>query len=1339
MPPQERNSPRRSRTFVPLYGTAWCVLALALTLSMRDAYGQIGLSDEELPVQLTRRDASLKFRSLDVSKGAPDDLSAALMQDSRGFIWSGAFAGLVRYDGFDVKVYDNDPDDPTSIPEGFIKQISEAEDGSIWVGGNASLSRFDPATEKFERFEHDSTDASSITDGTVWSIFTDSRGVMWVGTTDDNPEAGGLNRYDPATKSFKHYQHDPKNPESISTSGVTAIAEDLAGNMWVGTNGGGLNRFNRDTETFTAFRHDPHDPKSLSHDVVLVIHIDKRGAIRVGTGDFFGRDLNGGLNEFDPMTGTFRRYLQDTNDPTSLHGTSVTSILEDPSGSFWVGALIGGLNHYDPNTHVFTQIGGPASVLSLMEDRSGVLWTGTWDKGARALDRLANRFVHYGHEPGNPASIAIGDVMAIREVPAGSDILWVGTWGGGLSRIDRATNRVTRYQPNPNNPYSISHELVRTIYETRDGTMWLGTWGGLNRYDAATDRFYHYMADAEDPHALSHQAVRVIYEDRDGMMWLGTWGGGLNRFDRDTEKFTTFLIDTTSAGAGANQVGSIVEDAKGRLWVGRNGDGLHLFDRTEGRFVKTYLDGDDEGCCNDMLADPDGSLWLGTFGGVHHFDPETGEYQTYSTDEGLGHSQVKGLMRDGAGRLWVSTNYGIARFDAAKGRFRNYTEADGLYQSKFESRAYYQSPTGEFYVGGAEGVEAFFPDQIRDDPRAPAVVITDFRLFGESLHADPNGPIKREISYTSDIELNYDQNDISLSFAGLHFVRPEQNQYSFRLEPYDRDWSKPSDRRSAHYTNLDPGTYTFTVRAANNDGVWNEEGASLSIIITPPFWQTWWFRIAAFLLLGGLIYGGVQTRIRQIAERNRKLEATVTERTAELADRNNQLEQSHNIVEAINKETSFRRLLTKILEEARVIPGVEKATAVVRLSDGYFHVRASSGWDVAAMEHIRLTPEQAAMRYARAEEEVATDLFVAKKVAERAGSAEMADFGNVASFLVLRVNVEDQVAGYLVFDNLTDPDAFEERDVALLERLKEHIESAFIKTRLLESLRDQNDQISAQRSELEKTLNSLQATQDRLIQSEKMASLGQLTAGIAHEIKNPLNFVNNFSEMSLELTDELLEEVHARKDELPADFVQELESILEGLKINSDKIVEHGKRADSIVQSMLQHSRGGEGEQQSVDLNELLDEYVNLAYHGMRGRDSEFNVTLNRNYAADIPQLEIVPQDMGRVFINMLNNAFDALNDYAAKKGEEFKPVVSVSTEMSDGMVEVRVQDNGPGIPDAVKKRIFEPFFTTKPTGSGTGLGLSMSYDIVTKGHGGTLDVVSEDGKGATFIVRLPA
>jgi len=543
--------------------------------------------------------------------------------------------------------------------------------------------------------------------------------------------------------------------------------------------------------------------------------------------------------------------------------------------------------------------------------------------------------------------------------------------------------------------------------------------------------------------------------------------------------------------------------------------------------------------------------------------------------------------------------------------------------------------------------------------------------------------------------------------------------------------------RTAAFTNLDPGEYTFRVRAANSDGVWNEEGTSIRITITPPFWATWWFRLMMALGFGGLLYAGYSYRVRQIAERNRMLETEVGKRTAELEESKNQLEltneqleQSDKIVEAINQETSFRRLLTKILEEARIIPGVEKATALIRMPDDQFHVRASSGWNVEAMQHIRLTPKQAHQRYVEHSDEVGKNIFIAKNVADRTGTEEMAEFGQVSSFLVLRVAVEGDVRAYLVFDNMSDPDAFEKGDAALLERLREHIQSAFIKTSILEDLQE--------------TLDDLRSTQDRLIQSEKMASLGQLTAGIAHEIKNPLNFVNNFSEVTTELVSELKEELDKRKSDLPEDYVKEVEGLVENLLVNALKVNEHGKRADAIVQNMLEHSQAGEGKRTPTDLNALLGEYTTLAHHGLKARAGDFDVTINREFDDSVGQVEILPQDMGRVFMNLIGNAFDALREGGVGRREEgVGPTVNVSTSRTDvagsDWIEIRISDNGPGIPEKVKARIFEPFFTTKPTGSGTGLGLSMSYDIVTKGHGGSLEVESTEGEGATFIVRLPA
>jgi signal transduction histidine kinase len=277
-------------------------------------------------------------------------------------------------------------------------------------------------------------------------------------------------------------------------------------------------------------------------------------------------------------------------------------------------------------------------------------------------------------------------------------------------------------------------------------------------------------------------------------------------------------------------------------------------------------------------------------------------------------------------------------------------------------------------------------------------------------------------------------------------------------------------------------------------------------------------------------------------------------------------------------------------------------------------------------------------------------------------------------------------------------------------------------------------ELSAKNDELAALLEKLKAAQDRLVQSEKMASLGQLTAGIAHEIRNPLNFVNNFAQLTEQIVEETEEFVAEHRDGLAEELAAEFEDLLDTLKFNATKIRHHGKRADRIVQSMLEHSRGGEGKRTPTDLNKLLDECLNLAYHGMRARESDFNATVEKNFDGSIPTIDLVSQDVGRVFLNILSNAFDAV--YSSKG--DLDPTVFVSTKRIPDGAEIRIRDNGPGVPVDHRSKIFEPFFTTKPTGSGTGLGLSLAYDIITKGCSGSIELASGDGEGAEFVIRLP-
>jgi signal transduction histidine kinase len=282
-------------------------------------------------------------------------------------------------------------------------------------------------------------------------------------------------------------------------------------------------------------------------------------------------------------------------------------------------------------------------------------------------------------------------------------------------------------------------------------------------------------------------------------------------------------------------------------------------------------------------------------------------------------------------------------------------------------------------------------------------------------------------------------------------------------------------------------------------------------------------------------------------------------------------------------------------------------------------------------------------------------------------------------------------------------------------------------------------EIHAARDTAEKALRELQAAQTNLVHAQKMAALGQLTAGIAHEIKNPLNFVNNFAGLSVELLDELKEAAAPMLSSLDEDTRAEIDETVEMLTRNLDKIAEHGKRADNIVKSMLEHSRGVTGERREVDLNGLIDEALNLAYHGARAQDQSFNITLKRELDPELRRMELAPQEMTRVFLNLFGNGF-----YAASRrqrdgaGPDFRPVLTVTTRDLGETVEVRVRDNGTGIPSEIRDKLFQPFFTTKPSGEGTGLGLSISYDIITQQHGGMIEVDSEPGAFTEFTIRLP-
>lgn len=839
----------------------------------------------------------VRFERLNVADGLSEGRVWGITQDRRGFMWFATWDGLNRYDGYEFRVFRQEPDNANSPGGTAFWVVYEDSTGAIWVGSQTGggLSRYDPSTEQWTRYQHDPDDPQSLSDDNVYAILEDSRGVLWVGT-----EGGGLNRYEgeggDGRGRFIRYKHDPVDPHGLGAAFVSSLYEDRAGVLWVGTYGGGLHRYDREADTLVRYQHDPDDPDSLSYDMVYPLYEDRTGALWVGT-------YGGGLNRYDRRTGTFVRYQHDPEDHRSLSGNTVTGICEDHDGTLWVGTFDGGLNRYHPDTDSFSAYQhdaadprsiGSNTVASLYVDDAGTLWIGSGGSGISKLDPTAQGFRLYGHRAADANSLTDNDVRAVLEDRSGD--LWIGTWGG-LNRYDPETGRYTHYLHDPADPDSLSDDHVTCIEEDRTGVLWVGVdTHGLNRFDRETGTFSHFVHDPNDPHGLSDGVIMTLHEDRTGILWVGTYSGGLDALDlRRREgplQFAHYRYDPDDPHSlGPGTVYAVGEDQAGELWVGLGGGGLCRFERDSETFACLKHDPQDGGGLSDNVVwaiheDGEGVLWVGTSGGLNRRDPGGGEFLHYTTADGLPHNTVYGILEDEDGYLWLSTARGLSRFDPTEGSFANYGESDGLQGDGFNFGAYHRTSTGELFFGGPNGLTGFYPNDIQDNPHVPPVYVTGIQLGSEPVPVGGDSPLQRSVLDTEELALSHQDRIVSFEFAALGFSSPQKNRYRYKLEGFGDDWTEVgSDRRYATYTNLDPGEYTFRVQGSNNSGVWNEEGDVLKLSIAAPWWGTWWFRGTALLLVVSLVASGYVWRERARARRSRDLEREVVQRTAELGER----------------------------------------------------------------------------------------------------------------------------------------------------------------------------------------------------------------------------------------------------------------------------------------------------------------------------------------------------------------------------------------------------------------------------------------------------------------------
>jgi len=525
------------------------------------------------------------------------------------------------------------------------------------------------------------------------------------------------------------------------------------------------------------------------------------------------------------------------------------------------------------------------AIFSVYRDRGGVLWVGTENSGLNILDFRQEQFVHFMHRPADPASLSPGRVKAIYQDPNG--VLWAGLFPRTLDRFDRKTGKITHYVPTPGDKKSLAEGTnVNSIYKDTAGYLWVGGGGsGLVRFDERTGRFKHYRHNPDDPNSLISDNVYTIFGDRNGHMWVGQVGG-LSRFDPARDGFTNYRPVPDHPASLENTVWVIDQDRSGTLWLGTWGGTLVRFDDKAKTFANYAPDprGPDKlngGGINTLHEDRTGTLWVGAMDGLYRFNRQSGTFARYTENQGLPSSTIRCILEDGRGGLWLSTQKGISRFDPQRETFRNYDASDGLQSNEF-STGCYQAPNGEMFFGGSNGLNAFFPENVRDNPYVPPVVITSFKIFNKSVPIGPKSVLKQAIPYVDSLTLPYRDNVFSFEFAALSYANSQKNRYRFKLENFERAWNEvDSKQRLAIYTNLDPGKYVFRVQGTNSDGIWNEEGVSLTIVITPPWWSTNWFRILCAVLAVTLLWAAYQWRLRQLHHHfEMTLEARVGERTS---------------------------------------------------------------------------------------------------------------------------------------------------------------------------------------------------------------------------------------------------------------------------------------------------------------------------------------------------------------------------------------------------------------------------------------------------------------------------
>ncbi|HEY6626273.1 MAG TPA: two-component regulator propeller domain-containing protein, partial [Ignavibacteriaceae bacterium] len=828
------------------------------------------------------------FKQLTDADGLSQSTIFAMIQDKDGYLWLGTIDGLNRYDGYEFRVYVNDVSNASSISDNFISALYEDNNGFIWVGTvNGYLNCFDRKTEVFKRyfvndfFETMKNPESDFYDyplafsrnqiNTITAITEDKDGYLWIGTW-----GNGLIKFDKNKGRATHFHNDPNDFLSLSSDRVIDIISDRDSEIWIATFGGGLNKLVKEnintndhsktqSTKFLRYRSIENNKFSLSDDKTISLFEDKVGNIWIGT--FYGGlnklDINNKILPADKVK--FKSYQENKKLSNSISDNTIMAITQDSEGYLWIGTFGGGIDRFDFNNESFTnfsKISVPQNsftdveLLSLFVDRSGILWAGSHlGEGVTKIQKYYSKFESINSR--STGRLKLNDDVVWSLFKDSKDNIWIGTYRGGVNVLNFATNQTKVYRRVPDQSKGISDNHIRSITEDKLGNIWIGTYsGGLNRIDRLGQKVETFKYEPGNSNSLSANQVLDIYVESEKVIWVATFGGGLNKltFAENTSgvpKFKSYRNNPSDRNSlSDDRVYCILKDSKENFWVGTYGGGLNKFDSEKSIFEVVSLDPENsQSVFNDKILSlhesSNGILWIGTSGnGLNQFDPAANTIRNYSLAQGLTSSVVYGILEDSNANLWLSTDDGIFLFNTVTEKFIQFGIEDGVQSLEFSGGAYFKDTNGIMYFGGINGFNYFNPDSITINQYVPPVVISNIKVMDVRVNGEPE-----------ELILSYDQNFISIEFSALDFSMPKRNKYSYILEGFQKSWiSTGGSSRTATYTNLPSGEFTFMVKGSNSDGIWSEKTASIRIIIKPPFFQTWWFVTLIVIIIVFFIY-----------------------------------------------------------------------------------------------------------------------------------------------------------------------------------------------------------------------------------------------------------------------------------------------------------------------------------------------------------------------------------------------------------------------------------------------------------------------------------------------------